>query len=40
MLKTTVDYLNGKELALNVIFCLFDYSAFDVFEQEIKGSSK
>ena len=36
MLKTTVDYLKSKDYELKVIFCLFDYSSFDVFDREIK----
>ena len=35
MLKTTIDYLKNSDLVLNVIFCLFDYAAFDVFAKEI-----
>lgn len=40
MLKTTVDFLKSKDLELNVIFCLFDYSAFDVFAEEIERMQK
>ena len=40
MLQTTVDYLKSKDVVLKVIFCLFDYSAFDVFEQEIEEVGK
>ena len=35
MLKTTVAYLNSIDSGLKVIFCLFNYSAFDVFDREI-----
>ncbi len=35
MIQTTVDYLKSKDIELNVTFCLFDYSSFDVFEQEL-----
>lgn len=35
MIHTTIDFLKSKDLELKVIFCLFDYSAFKVFEQEI-----
>ncbi|MHC4772850.1 MAG: macro domain-containing protein [Planctomycetota bacterium] len=37
MLKTTVDFLKSKDLGLQVIFCLYDYAAFDVFEQELES---
>ena len=39
MLKTTVEFFKGKDLKLKIIFCLFDYSAFDVFAKEIKSYS-
>ena len=39
MIQTTVDYLKSKDLELNVIFCLYDYAAYDVFEQELGSIS-
>jgi O-acetyl-ADP-ribose deacetylase len=36
MLRTAYDFLKSMDLELRVIFCLYDYSAFDVFEQEIR----
>jgi len=39
MLQTTVDFLKSKNLDLKVIFCLFDYSAFDFFAEEINKVS-
>jgi len=39
MLQTTVDFLKSKNLDLKVIFCLFDYSTFDFFAEEINKVS-
>ena len=39
MIQTTVDYLKSLDSELDVIFCLFDHSAYDVFEQEIGSIS-
>jgi len=39
MIQTTVDCLKSLDSELNVIFCLFDYSAYDVFEQELGSIS-
>jgi len=35
MLSTTIDYLNGETGIENVIFCLFDEHAFNVFKKEL-----
>ncbi|MBI9016281.1 MAG: macro domain-containing protein [Phycisphaerae bacterium] len=37
MLQTTVDFLKKEDSKLKVIFCLFDYEAFDVFENDMRN---
>lgn len=36
MLRTTIDYLNGKTAIEKVVFCLFDKKSFDVFEEQLQ----
>ncbi len=36
MLKTTLEYLNGRTKLEKVIFCLFDRDSFKVFEDQLK----
>jgi O-acetyl-ADP-ribose deacetylase (regulator of RNase III) len=40
MLSETVSFLNAHpEMALRVVFCLFDQQAYDIFEKELAGIS-
>ena len=36
MLKTTIEYLNGKTNLQKVIFCLYGNDSYQVFEQQLK----
>ncbi len=36
MIKTTIDFLKSRDMSLKVIFCLYDYEAYDCFEDELE----
>jgi len=40
MLRTTIDYLNGKTMLNRVVFCLYGRDAYEVFEKQLIKETK
>ena len=40
MLRTAIDYINGKTLLERVVFCLYGRDAYEVFEKQLIKETK